>query len=379
MMPAWRLGQRLAICLVVSTAVVASVRLLGQSSVAPTPATGTGTMYFGTYKGSITILDEKAEKPVGEIALKNGMPTRLVISNDRSKFYTLDYTYERIEIVDRLKRATLDTFTLSEGTTKARIQTMQPDPRDKYLILVIKKATLQLDRWEIGPPTLLQYDIATKKIARTIAWPKGEEREGAGVVFSPDGKLMYLFGEDVLIYETQGFTEVDRWELSKPLEPGAGRIQFGGLDPFSDEPGFYTGLFNMQDPVQNRRVMGIGRVDLLKKSVDFYPIGPFRPVSFSITPDRKRAYGLSQNIGEYEFWTFDLENRRVLSRTPFQGRPRMSLRTSSSGAIVYIYQAGNTIDLYDAATLKLLRTITLDGDMSTPLILLPPGAPAGGR
>jgi hypothetical protein len=102
-------------------------------------------------------------------------------------------------------------------------------------------------------------------------------------------------------------------------------------------------------------------------------------VSFSITPDRKRAYGLSQNIGEYEFWTFDLENRRVLSRTPFQGRPRMSLRASSSGAIVYIYQAGNTIDLYDAATLKLLRTITLDGDMSTPLILLPPGAPAGGR
>ena len=336
-------------------------------------------MYLGTYKGSITMLDEATEKPIGEIPLKNGMPTRLVLSQDRTRFYTLDYSYERVEIVDRVKRATLDTFTLTEGTARTRISNLQPDPRDTYLILVTKKATLQVDRWEIGPPTLVQYDLATKKIVRTIPWPKGEEREGAGVVFSPDGKLMYLFAEDVLIYETQNFTEVDRWELSRPLEAGAGRIQFGGLDPFSDEPGFFTGLFNMQDPIQNRRVMGVGRIDLAKKSVEFHPIGPFRAVSFALTPDRKRAYGLSQNIGEYEFWTFDLASRRVVSKTPFPGRPRMALRVSSNGTIIYIYQAGNTIDLYDAATLKLLRTITLDGDMTTPLVLLPPQTAAGGR
>ena len=54
-----------------------------------------------------------------------------------------------------------------------------------------------------------------------------------------------------------------------------------------------------------------------------------------------------------------------MSRTPFRGRPRMAMRVSSNGNIIYIYQAGNTIDLYDAATFKLLRTITLDGDMTS--------------
>jgi hypothetical protein len=57
----------------------------------------------------------------------------------------------------------------------------------------------------------------------------------------------------------------------------------------------------------------------------------------------------------------------------------MALRVNSTGDILYIYQAGNTIDLYEAASLKHLRTITLDGDMTTPMVLLPSPPRAGGR
>ena len=39
-------------------------------------------------------------------------------------------------------------------------------------------------------------------------------------------------------------------------------------------------------------------------------------------------------------------------RAEFEGRPRMSLKTSTNGKILYIYNAGNTIDYYDAATYK---------------------------
>jgi DNA-binding beta-propeller fold protein YncE len=362
-----------------NAAALALVLLISAPIAARQNGSGPNSIYVGTYKGSIAVLDESTEKVIGEIPLKNGMATRLVVSQDRSRFYTLDYTFERVEVVDRIARKTLDTFTLSEGNKRTRISSFQPDPRDKYLILVTKTATLQTDRWEIGPPTLVQYDLAARKIIRTIPWPKGEERDFAGVLFSPDGKLMYLMGEDILIYETDKFTEVDRWELSRPLEAGSGRIQLGGMDPFSDEPGFFTGLFSMQDPVQNRRIMGIGRIDLVKKHIDFHPIGPARPLSFTVAADRKRAYGLSQNIGEYEFWTFDLESRRVVSRTPFPGRPRMAMRVSGNGSILYIFQAGNTIDLYDAASLKLLRTITLDGDMTTQIYVLGSAGPAAGR
>ncbi len=55
----------------------------------------------------------------------------------------------------------------------------------------------------------------------------------------------------------------------------------------------------------------------------------------------------------------------------FQGRPRMSLKSSSNGKVLYLYGAGNTIDLYDASSFKYMRTITLDTDTTTGLYVLP--------
>lgn len=336
------------------------------------PVAGTGTIYAGTYKGTIAVIDEATEKVTSEIALKSGIPGRVLFSNDRTKIYAADVSYEKVEVIDRATGQSLAVHTLSDDRTKVRIWGMQPDPLDQYLILVIKRYTLHDDHWEIGPPTLVQYDMATRTIARTIPWPKDEERERASVIFSPDGALMYLFGDDVLIYDTTEFKEVDRWDLAQPLEPGAGRVTFGGLDPFSDEPGFYTGMFTMLDPLQNRRMLGVGRVDLANKKIDFKPIGPAKPLSYSIAPDRKRAYGLFSDIGEYEFWTLDIEQGAVVARTMIDGRPRMGQRVSSNGNYIYVYVAGNTIDYYDAATLRLARTLTLDADM-TSFTLLPPG------
>ncbi len=357
--------------IVAALAVAMTVGVGADQARRPAPA-GTGTIYVGTYKGTIAVIDEATEKVTSEITLRSGIPGRVLFSNDRSKIYAADVSYEKVEIIDRATGQSLDVHTLSDDKTKVRIWGMQPDPLDRFLILVIKRYTLHPDHWEIGPPTLVQYDLAARKITRTIPWPKDEERERASVVFSPDGKLMYLFGDDVLIYETTEFTQVDRWDLAQPLEPGAGRVTFGGLDPFSDQPGFYTGMFTMLDPLQNRRMLGIGRVDLVGKKIDFRPLGPAKPLSYSIAPDRKRAYGLFSDIGEYEFWTIDLDKGSVIARTMIDGRPRMNQRVSSNGNVIYVYTAGNTIDYYDASTLARVRTLTLDADM-TSFTLLPPG------
>jgi len=196
-------------------------------------------------------------------------------------------------------------------------------------------------------------------------------------MFSPDGKLLYFFAEDVLIYDTTDFKQVDTWELSRPIEEGFGRFDFGPRDTTYEEPGFYSGIFTVRDPVLNRDIMGVARVNLLAKSFDFWPIGPAmqlpigaRPVGFSLAPDRKRAYGVLQEIGHYQFWTFDLEKHNVV-KTEFEGRPRMALRTSTNGKVLYIYQAGSTIDLYDASNYKYMRTLTLDADETTDLIVIP--------
>ncbi len=123
----------------------------------------------------------------------------------------------------------------------------------------------------------------------------------------------------------------------------------------------------MEDPVENRRLLVVGRINLARRSLDYFPIGPapeHGEVSFALGADRMHGYVLVQDIGRNELWTIDIPGRRVVGQVPFGGRPRMALRSSSNGKILYIYEAGNTIDLYDAAGFKYLRTITLEGDMT---------------
>ena len=332
---------------------------------------GNSLLYIGTYGGNIQIFDEATEKMVDEIKLQTGIPRSLILSADKKRFYVLDSLLEKVEIVDIASRKTVDTFTLSSGPTKTRIRSMQVDPLQRFMILLTRSATRKSDRWEISDVALQLYDLQQKKITRDIPWPGGEARENVNIRFSPDGKLLYFFGDDVLIVETENFTEVDTWQLSRPIEQGLGRVNFGAVDEINDDPGFFTGLFTVQDPVQNRRIMGIGRVNLVGKSVEFHPIGPSEGVGFAMAPDRKRAYGLLQQIGHYEFWSFDLEQKKLLSRTEFQGRPRMALRVSSNGRLLYVFQAGATIDVYDAATYRYLRTIEMNADQTTNLFILP--------
>jgi len=369
---AW--GFRLSAFLVALALVLGAVTTHAQRPArfgAPIAAGGDHLLYIGTYDGSIHIIDEATEQKTGDIKLQTGIPRSLTLSQSRTKFYVLDSTLEKVEVVDIPTRTTVSTFTLSEGNKQVRIRGLQVDPLERFLILLTRSATKQIDRWEIGDISLQLYDLAQKKITRTIPWPSGEEREGVNIRFSPDGKLLYFFGDDVLILETQNFTEVDTWALSRPIESGLGRISFGQVDDFNEDPGFFTGLFTIQDPVQNRRIMGLGRVNLVGKSIDFTPIGPAEGVGFAMSPDRKRGWGLMQQIGRYEFWAFDVTQRKLLSRTEFQGRPRMALRVSSNGRLLYVFQAGATIDVYDSTSYKLLRTIEMNADQTTNLFILP--------
>jgi hypothetical protein len=371
--------RKLALLVPIVVLVVVGGGVPVHSADKPRLVAGNGTLIIGAYPKQFWIIDEATEKIVGSIPYQSGIPRRTSMSRDRKRFYTVEAAMEKLEILDIASRKTIDSFTLSEGNKKVRIRSVEPDPLNRFIVMVTASATKLVDRFEIGAPTLIQYDLKDHKVVRTIPWPNDEERQNANIIFSPDGKLMYLFtDQDVLIYETGNFTQVDKWEMSKPIEDGFGRLEFASRDVLNDEPGFYTSIFNVSDPVQHRRTMGIGRVNLAAKSVDFYTLGPSTPTSFTLAPGRKVAYGLFEDIGKYEFWKFDLEHRKLAGRTEFKGRPRMALKTSSNGKVLYIYQAGNTIDLYDAETYQYLRTITLDGDMTTDLFVLPtpPGAAA---
>ncbi len=351
-----------------SFAIALSFALSGVASAqAPELTGGTATIYIGAYQNQILVLDEATEQVVDPIAMTlDGPPSSLMLSTDGTRFYMRDRTFEHIEVIDVATRRSIDTFTLSEGTTKVRIRNFRAAPDHSYIILLTDTATKHVDRFEIAPRTLVQVSLDTHEVMQEIPWPDDEEQISVSMLFSPDGDLLYLFGQEIIVLDTDGFEEVERWQLSQLDESGIGRFDFGFRYDPNEEPGFFSGIFRVRDPVQNRSLMGIARINLAERDIDFYTLGPAERVSsFSVAPGRQKAYGLLEQIGHNEFWTFDLAGRRLENRQVIDGRPRMALRPSSNGQILYEHGAGNTIDLYEAATYRYLRTITLDGDMRT--------------
>ena len=333
---------------------------------------GNGTLYLGSYPQQITVVDEATEQVVDTIHVSIGVPRQLTLSEDLARFYMIDSTYEKFEAIDVASRESLHTFTLNEDNRRSRIRAYRVHPDGRHVVLVVDTATKLIDRFEIEPRKLLLYDMQRDEVVRELEWLTGGDRRRTRMLFSPDGELLYYFDRDILVLETETYTEVDRWEFSEPLEDGLSRLTFGfAQDLINEEPGFFTGVFRVHDEVQDRELMGIARINLPEREVDFYTLGPAVGLSFALAPGRQKAYGIASEIGRYEFWVFDLEGRRLEGRQVFQGRPRMDLHVSTNGRVLYISQAGNTIDLYNAETLEYLRTITLDGDQTTGMIVMP--------
>ncbi|OLB62793.1 MAG: hypothetical protein AUI11_04120 [Acidobacteria bacterium 13_2_20CM_2_66_4] len=329
---------------------------------------GTGTIYLGSYARRIAVIDEATEKLTAEIPLRTGLMWAMRLSADATRFYVQSADQERFEVIDVASRKTLDTFTLSEGDRHVRALAFDVDPQNRFMVLVARTATKLVDRFEIGAPTFIQYDLKEHKVVRTVPWATDPEPQYyyLQLRFSPDGKLLYVFANEIVIYDAASLSKVDAWDLSLPNEPAVGRFDLSSMDETNDEPGYFTALFTVRDPVQKRRMLVVGRVNLGRKSIDFFPLGPaseHAEVSFALAGDRKHGYMLLQDIGRYELWTIDMSGRKFQSKVTFDARPRMALRSSSNGRILYIYEAGNTIDLYEAEGFKYLRRITLDADM----------------
>ena len=336
-------------------------------------------MYIGTWPNKILVIDEARQKVIDEIKLETGAPLNVGLSQDHKRLFVLT-TKMGIEVVDLASRKVTSHFELNEGNKHVYPLGAAPDPEGKYIYTTLRVATKEVDRYKVEKAKFAVIDLEQKKVTKTFDFPK-EYDQGfgflAGYKVSPDGKLLYVFKEDILIFDLATFKQVDKIELSKPLHPGLFPIIFRGDDDPNEEPGFVTSVFNATDPVVRRSIFGIARINLTTKSVDFTPIGPSAPMNrFLLTPDRKKGYTVTFSgqggNRRTEFWVFDVTARKVIKKLEFESRSRFNFAVSGDGRKLYIYGAGPTIEIYDAETLRLENTITLEGDAITQLLVFRP-------
>ncbi len=336
----------------------------------------TATWYIGTYTNDILVWDEASEQVIDRITVPYHVPNRMQLNASKTRLYVGEAAANHMQVVDVASGDVIDEFTLSHDSVSVRIDAFAPHPSDDRMVLAVKSYMKHSDRFTVEGPFLLEYDLRAKAVTDTIPWPDGKAIDRARFQYSSSGETLYIFAGDIIALDADTREEVDRWEISQPMGPGLGRPDFDVTPGTYDEAGVVTSLFRMTDPVQNRRMMGIARVRLDEREVDFFTVGGSEPVGpFALAPGGEKAYGIYDEIGRYEFWEFDLVNERVLRRQPFEGRPRMDLRVSADGEKLYVFIAGNTIDVYDAGTFELVRTVEFDEDMRPSVVI--PGSASG--
>jgi hypothetical protein len=335
---------------------------------------GGSLMYVGVWPNKILVIDERDHKVVKKIELESGVPEWIMASYDKRRLVTITH-HRNVEVIDLATHKVIGQISLGEPNRRPVVINSVIGPRGRYLYIVMRSAVKEVDRYTVEKAKFYIVDLDKKEIAKQFDFPAGFDEifgfADAGFKISEDEKLLYLFGDDVLIFDLENFKQVDKIELSKPLHPGFFPVSFDGeFDP-DEEPGLVTSIFAATDPLSRRPVAGIATVNLRTKNIDLLiPFGPALPTRgrLFLSPDRKKAYVVVVNDAQDpnrrpEFWVFDLEARKLLKRVEFENRPRFTFMPSGDAKSLYVYGPGPIIDVYNSETLKLEKTVTVEGDI----------------
>jgi hypothetical protein len=338
-------------------------------------------IFFGTWPHHVVVFDSAQEKIVDNIDLETDVPRTLILSPDKRRIYASTLNDNAIVTIDVATRKVLSSFTLNEGSQNVRLVGLALDPTGNYLYAIATIISKKMDHYDVDPPKFIVIDLAAKKITRTAAFPLDEGTFGfrTTIKLAPDGKLLYLFRENILVFDTSEFKLVKKINLAKPQVPDMENLSVNLLDDPNELPGKITSVFNTADNIIHRRVFGIGTVDLSNLSFDFTPIAPAPGAGtmtpLFLTPDRKTGYTVSitgdPGNRRCEFWAFDILSRKLIRSREFDGRTRFSFGLSADGTKLLIYGAGYQITVYDAATFEQRSDVDVPGDMTTNLIVLP--------
>ena len=370
----------------VSRFILACLALLPTTKFTRATDTSSQLIFFGTWPHHLVVFDSAQEKIVDNIDLKSDVPRTLILSPDKSKIYASTLNDNAIVTIDVATRKLLSSFTLNHENQNVRLVGLAPDPTGNYLFSIATIISKKMDHYDVDPPKFIVIDLAAKKITRTAAFPPDEGTFGfrTTIKLSPDGKLLYLFRENILVFDTSEFRLVKKIDLAKPQVPDMENLSVNLLDDPNELPGKITSVFNTADVIIHRRVFGIGTVDLSNLSFDFTPIAPAPGTGtmtpLFLTPNRKTGYTVSitgdPGNRRCEFWAFDIPSRKLIRSREFDGRTRFSFGLSADGTKLLIYGAGYQITVYDAATFEQRSDVDVPGDMTTNLVVLPLASPS---
>ena len=326
---------------------------------------------MGIWPNRLRLFDEASQEFVGELGLRHGAVTSYTVTAhtpDLTRLFFVTDRMEAVEVVDPARREVIDELKISTPGRRVRIFAVAPDTEGKRLYLRARGVALETDRYSPEDFQILIYDLDARELEATLRLPEEVDFDFFDtMVVAPDGDSLFVIGREVYQLHPETLELIDRISWSKARASGYGGV--GGAALTETAPGIFYGAYSTTDPLLEKTMSGVLRLDLAKKSFESFELGPGLDVgTFAVSPDGTRAYaGLGDMVA------IDLEKRRVLARkTSFErGRQNNTIIVSADGTEIYVSGVGYTMKVYDAVTLDLAREIDVGGDLMSPPFPLP--------
>lgn len=326
---------------------------------------------MGVWPNRLRLFDEASDEFVDDFTLRHGAVTNygsIPHTPDYTRLYFVTDRMETVEVFDPVAGVTVDEVKLSTPERRVRITSVVPFPDRKRLYLRAGAVALGTDRYEREELDLLLYDLDADTLLADVQLPKEVEIGFFDTVHvAPDGESMYVIGETIWQISTSTHEVLDRIEWSRSSSGGYGGIRAMGF--LESSPSIFHGPYQTTDPVANKSLWGIFRLDLNTKSYESFELGPALDVGYlGLSPDGKFAY-----VGLHDFAVVDLEKRRIVERVEEfeRGRTNMILIVSADGSKLYVTGVGNSIEVYDAKTLEKTQSIFVGADITSPALAMP--------
>lgn len=299
-------------------------------------------LIFNLGYGKVQVIDAGSDELLPDIEIK-GWGREASFSADK-KFMYVTASRHLIHTVDLQKMQVVRTIDMHSGGWQRFVFGMDlvEDGKTAYVHFFSRKT----DKGDavVGPPTIAQIDLESGTILRSIEVPFGV----CYLAYAKNSKTIYAVGLDVYKIDVSGK-----------------EMKTAGIHPMFDKKMNILPLFTYT--AENNGVAllpywigeagGLLSIDTNTDKITETPIkNPMMAYGALYSPDMKKAYA---NMDE--LYVIDLATQTITNTEVIPTGTTFSVMTSADGKKIYL-QGGPTITIYDAETLKVVKTLEMSTD-----------------
>jgi DNA-binding beta-propeller fold protein YncE len=300
-------------------------------------------LFYYLGQGSVQVIDGDTDAIVADIPVK-GWSRSGALSSDKRTLYVMANRH-LIHKIDTASNKLAGTADVNQDGWDHFIFgfCMANDDKTGYAAMMSRKT----DGGEvvIGTPVVAQVDLDTGKILRSVEVPWGV----ASLARVKDGTWVYAIGKDLYKIDATG-SDMKVAETVPYFEKKYNML------PFWDYQWENGGVWiaNYYTP----ELMGLLTIDAAGTVGDI-PIKGDPAFAYSVifSPDKKAVYGTMDDLT-----TIDVAKKKYAASVPHPEGTSYGINVTSDGKKIYVGGGGSTLMVYDAKTLKVLKTLQMASD-----------------